>query len=305
MAIITKPGTITKGQDNSFTLNKADLLAHASVSGDAYFSSDSNWNKVVVVYRTDQGDQKQNVTFDATEVTPTANFSPSSTARDIWQVQSVVIYDFDNGSLFIPRSQLIVAEFDVDLSVIGGPTVVGWELLGGTATISGSNNEILSNTSSTCRVALEGVRFPNDSDWYVEYELNRDTDSILFMIGIVSNTGIPTFGAGPAYYIQQQASTSGNARTNEYLTNPTLPVDEGLALADLCPQNTNTKIKFANESGVIKIYKNDVEVYATTGSDLSLQTGIVAPYRFGIGFNNGLGGATTLTITDVSGAINI
>ena len=62
MAIITKGSNLEKGNEVEFTLNITDLLAHASVSGDAYFSDQSRWKKVFINYAS-QGYQKEILIF--------------------------------------------------------------------------------------------------------------------------------------------------------------------------------------------------------------------------------------------------
>ncbi len=139
MPVITKPANIQKNVPASFSLDKADLAALPSVAADAYFSNTTNWNQVLLFYRSDVGNQKEVVKFDATQTSPTANFLASSKARNIFQIQKILISDFDNGIFEVPRSALNVAEFDVDLSPL--PTllyeinpisnVAGIELLAG------------------------------------------------------------------------------------------------------------------------------------------------------------------------------
>jgi len=115
MAIITK-AAVSKGSPATFTLSKSNLAAHASVSGDAYFSDQDNWDRVIVVYRSDIGNQKEVLNFDASLSTPTDSFLVSATARDIFQVRSLTIVDHDGGTLVINRANLTTAEFDVDMT---------------------------------------------------------------------------------------------------------------------------------------------------------------------------------------------
>ena len=117
MAIITKPANIQKNVPASFSLNKAELIALPIVSSNPYFSVMSNWNKVTLFYSSSVGNQKAVLTFDASQATPTSNFLVSSKARDVFQIQKILISDFDNGIFEVPRSALTVAEFDIDFSV--------------------------------------------------------------------------------------------------------------------------------------------------------------------------------------------
>ena len=59
-------------------------------------------------------------------------FSISEKARDVFQVQSVQIFDFDGGVLDIYRSQLTTADFDIDLTPSGPSlTYITWDQLEG------------------------------------------------------------------------------------------------------------------------------------------------------------------------------
>ena len=115
MAILTKGGTPSKGSSTSFTLNITDLLAHASVSGDAYFSVQSNWDKVFLNYTSSIGGQKDFVIFKAVDsgTSDVADFSVVAEARDVFEIKSLIILDKQGGTLEIPRASLVTAEFDV------------------------------------------------------------------------------------------------------------------------------------------------------------------------------------------------
>jgi len=84
MPIITKPSTIDKNSPAEISLDKAALAAVSSVVADDYFSD-------------------------------------SDKALDIFEVQKIVIVDFDAGSITIPRSQLTTSEFDIDMSTVTPP----------------------------------------------------------------------------------------------------------------------------------------------------------------------------------------
>ena len=120
MAILTKP-TITKGQANEFDLSKSELAAISKVVNDSYFSDQANWSKVVVEYKSAEGNQHKMVTFDASDESPKANFELSEKAKDDWEVQSVKIMDFDGGYLKLVRGDLTVEEFDIALGDVQLP----------------------------------------------------------------------------------------------------------------------------------------------------------------------------------------
>lgn len=113
MPIITKAGAPVKGSPTEFTLSKSDLLLLIS---DAYYSDDTNWKSVQLNYRSSVGNQSTAVKFDPAASPCVGNFAVSSRARDIFQIHEIVIKDFDGGTLRIPRADLTVAEFDVDMT---------------------------------------------------------------------------------------------------------------------------------------------------------------------------------------------
>lgn len=136
MPMITKPASISKNAAAEITLDKTVLAALPSVVADDYFSDSSNWNEVLIYFRSSVGNQREILKFDATQATPAANFLVSEKARDVFQVQKIVIKDFDNDSFTVTRSELVVADFDVTLGAGGGgggggsgsgtPTLLNW-----------------------------------------------------------------------------------------------------------------------------------------------------------------------------------
>lgn len=126
MPIITKPVSIQKNVPASFSLDKSALAAVPSVVADSYFSDSSNWSKVLLFYKSSVGNQKEVIKFDATQPSPTADFLASEKARDIFQIQKIIITDFDNGNFEVPRTQLTVADFDVDMSGTPSTTNILW-----------------------------------------------------------------------------------------------------------------------------------------------------------------------------------
>lgn len=112
MSVITK-GSVSKGQVAQFTLNKTAL---ASLVSSTYYSNTLNWKKVVIKYKSNEGNQSITVTFDATQESPVGDFLASERALDNFEIISIQIFDFDNGSYKIKRESLSLEEFDVDLS---------------------------------------------------------------------------------------------------------------------------------------------------------------------------------------------
>jgi hypothetical protein len=114
MSIITKP-SIIKGVSAQFTLNKGMLADHPMVLADQYFQDTGNWYRVNIIYKSSPGSQYEIVEFDAKQSTPTGKFLVSEKARDLFQVEKIVILDFDGGYLEILRSSLTAEDLDVQL----------------------------------------------------------------------------------------------------------------------------------------------------------------------------------------------
>jgi len=122
MAILTKNETPAKGQRAEFQLNKADL---ADLVTDPYFQVTDNWQSVEMVYKSSIGGQRRVVKFDATQATPIANFFITNKARDIFNIEKIVINDFDGDSIIIYRSALVAAEPGTDFDVDATPAPAG------------------------------------------------------------------------------------------------------------------------------------------------------------------------------------
>ena len=112
MSIITKP-TIQKGQANSITLSKSDLVSQLETVSSSDFSDPSNWKQVVLTYESTAGNQMKRVVFDATDENPEGIFELSDKARDEFEVKTLTIFDFDGGYLKLERNELTVVEFDI------------------------------------------------------------------------------------------------------------------------------------------------------------------------------------------------
>jgi hypothetical protein len=115
MAIITKPVEgILKNVPAIFTLNKSQVLALSIVSNDEYFYDSNNWKIIILKYESSEGKQQELVRFDATLESPTGFFFVSEKARDLFEIKSLKIVDFDGDILVIPRSELTTSDFDVE-----------------------------------------------------------------------------------------------------------------------------------------------------------------------------------------------
>jgi hypothetical protein len=121
MPILTKNETPTKGQKAEFQLDKAALAALSSVSSDIYFSDIANWKQVELVYVSPIGRQRKVVKFDATQAAPVGDFFASEKSQNEFEIQYIMINDFDGGEFKVLRSELTVAEFDIDMGSVTPP----------------------------------------------------------------------------------------------------------------------------------------------------------------------------------------
>lgn len=139
MSIITKPNSIQKNEQAQISLSKSNLQAIASVEADSYFSDTNNWKEVILYYKSSEGNQKQILKFDASLQSPTATFFISNKARNEFQIQKIVIVDFDNDSFQIDRSELNTESFDI--SIGNSNSLLSW------VSLSPSNDYITTQTS--------------------------------------------------------------------------------------------------------------------------------------------------------------
>jgi hypothetical protein len=117
MPILTKNETPAKGQKAEFELDKSAL---AAIVSDLYFQDSDNWKSVEMVFKSNPGNQRRVVKFDASntvETTALASFYASDRARDIFEIEKIVINDLDGGEFRVNRSELTVAEFDIDMGI--------------------------------------------------------------------------------------------------------------------------------------------------------------------------------------------
>jgi len=135
MAILTKPGIITKGFPATFTINKENLAGLYNVRIDPYFQFAANWSKISIVYE-NQFKNSETVSFDATQLIPIAKFDVSDKVRGEFTVKAVLIFDFDGDVLVIPKDFLqSTPELQADFAVVlqGGSSttyeIASWLIL--------------------------------------------------------------------------------------------------------------------------------------------------------------------------------
>jgi hypothetical protein len=115
MAILTKPGSISKGTSVDFTLNIEDLVVHPGIT-DAYYQDPSNLKRVVFFYESAVGNQTKRVRFEIQNGVLTGKFSSSPKVRDLFHLKTIFLYDFD-GAFFALERPALSAEDKTNLDV--------------------------------------------------------------------------------------------------------------------------------------------------------------------------------------------
>lgn len=252
MAIITKPaGGIFKGIPATITLNKSELAALSSVSSDSYFSVTTNWNKVILSYKSFEGNQQEIVEFDATLASPTGFFDVSTTARNLFEIQVIKIIDFDGGIFIVPRSELVTADFDVIF--VSPPSSLSYT----TPVIYTQNEEITNNVPSVIgTVTLYSISPALPTG----LTINSTT-------GVISGT--PTVVSAAANYTVTASNSGGSTTAIVNITVEEVPVIPGAI-----QWNINANYTFNNSTGgMTTINTNMVDGFAisTTSTFLPSQ----------------------------------
>jgi hypothetical protein len=245
MPIIGKPVEILKNQDNIFTLDKVALGNESKVSSDPYFSDQANWKKVFVAYLTDVGNQVEFVDFDATLGSPTGNFRVSDKARDLWQVDALIIQDFDGGYLRFERSELTTAEFDVDFGAGPAPSFQYRNaILDGTQTIGQLGSVInAGNNLSTFTYAA-----------WVYLDSNGNTDFENEIMNINSNTGTEKM------YLTTEVDKTLKMRVGSTLNYRSVPIqyDQWVFIAVTFHSLLNSYTVYCNGQSNVLTYSTDM-----------------------------------------------
>ncbi len=267
MPIITKPSTIDKNSPAEISLDKAALAAVSSVMADDYFSDSDNWKEVFIYYKSSTGNQREILKFNATVSSPTADFLVSDKALDIFEVQKIVIVDFDAGSITIPRSQLTTSEFDVDMSVVSPSNAIVW--------VNPFTNayNIESDGGLTNGSARGGDRFVGV---FSSTQILTGDFELIFNIG---NFGLDTAfgftddpsGLGPSPFHGTVASAYGENNlhiNNAYVTYPSL---------------ANSQFKITRIGSTTSFYKDNVLITSTTAITGTKYLYASLPYLVGSG----------------------
>lgn len=105
MSLLSIP-SVTKGESAIVTLNKSELFSLSAVSSDPTFSIQANVKKCIVEYGSNPGNQKKVLQFDLSQSSPSASLFLSLKARDAFNIDRLILEDFDGDTLLVERSQL-------------------------------------------------------------------------------------------------------------------------------------------------------------------------------------------------------
>lgn len=264
MPIITKPAQIQKNVSTSITLNKSTLASNSVVASDAYFSDSSNWNQVIINYQSPVGNQKESLVFDASLSSPTASFLVSLKARDTFEVQDIVITDFDKGFLKIERADLVTADFDISFgggSGGGGASAISWNILGSNLSAFGSGGLNSSGTGwGPANNAITDIsQSSNSSDWTYIFNLSLGaTKECSF--GTTNSTGIASGYANVDYgfHIQGGGNVDISIQGNYAAVGSVTSVGSG---------NHEFKVVYTQSDYIVKFYVNSVLVHTQAPSN--------------------------------------
>jgi hypothetical protein len=184
--------SIEKGQDNVITLNKTLLN---NLFSDAYFDDANNWKSIIVIYKTPEG-QVNDMIFDAALGSPVGNFNPTDKSIDAtWEVQAILIQDFDNGSLRLNRGDLTTADFDIVISGVSTTQSAFDPALGSQTGLTYSNNNRTVTTNQNNVLAACSTQVTLDANSKIFYSIEvGNLEAIYTRIGISFSNAAPTSG---------------------------------------------------------------------------------------------------------------
>ena len=219
MALLTFGSTPTKGETTTVTLDKTELLALPEVSGDTFWSDPTNIKAVSINFKSTQGGQRRRLSFDFTQTTPTSGLALSARARNNFQIETIVLQDFDAGSFVITRSTFVastptLASLDFAVAPAGGGGG------GGDTTPPALSSSSLSiGTVTDTSIAITWVDATDDvtSQSQLEYKVVYSTiSSHLDNIVSAESLGTVAYDWTPASSNSGSATISGLSASTQY-----------------------------------------------------------------------------------------
>jgi hypothetical protein len=245
MPIITKPSVIEKNVPASFSLSKSSLAAVTSVAASPWFGDTANWKKVTLNYLSQQYGEMLFVSFDATQVSPTGTWLAPAICQDIFEIVSISITDFANGTFRVPTSELNTAEFLIDMAAtsfftapLGADT---YTIVDNNITKASGVDSFGCNIISTATITSSG---------YVQFTNN-------------SVAGVTGFLAG----LSKDPRESSAASIDYAINNGTLGYEiyeSGVLKLRTGSPTDGDIIKVSNNSGVVTYYVNSSLIYTSS-----------------------------------------
>lgn len=296
MSIITKPTIIQKQIPANFILNKLNLSNIHIVASDEYFSNINNWKYVIIYYKSTLTKQKEILVFDALEDSPIAKFLISGKAVGSFEVQKIVIQDFDNGTLVIKRNHLDFENIDVTLTEI---IQTKWFSLADSTEYITTENSVsnLSNNKINIistqkfegniklKATFTGGNNLNSKIGFqsIEAQENNSNNSIDFGFLIQTNT------SGHRLYTILPINFNSVAKTQaQYPNTIKSDVNKNIILF----VGDTLQLVYNKTEDVIKYFVNDVKIKETKMSEVGLSPAIF--YSIGMQLNNSTSGFTNI-----------
>lgn len=111
--MINIPQSLLKETSLTFTLDKTDFFAAIT---DPYFSIEANVNKIVFVYKSSVGHQRKKIEFLTSQEIPSDTVVFSSKANDLFNLEKIIMIDYDNGSIAISEKIVPIEKRTLSLS---------------------------------------------------------------------------------------------------------------------------------------------------------------------------------------------
>ena len=256
MPIITKPSTIEKDVPATFTLDKTALAALPVVAANAWYGDMTHWKRVILNYVSVQYGESLFVTFDATQASPTGTWLAPAICQDVFEIVSISITDFANGTFRVPTSSLNQAEFAIDMA--SGITYIDYNTLyAGISTNAFGAVTVDSGTSPNLAKAT-GVSYIGQD---FSFTFNIEPTLPDGFVCVISDTITNAFGSLYVGFIN--LGTPNALRV--YFLGSVIGSD-----ITLLPSGNTLKIE--RVSGDLTLYVNDVSVYNIIGFNPSIET---------------------------------
>lgn len=254
MALITLPSIPERGVSQQYSINMTEL---SSLVTDAYFNDQENLQLVNVVYKSAVSNQLMKISFiptGASSLNANANFFLD--ARDLFDIQSIVLQDKQNGRYVLYAADIPdVANYEVNFA---GPVLnyVNWDLFTSGFTLAAegfiSKAGAVSDFGTCPRSSM-----PMPGDFELIFEA-LDTDILNgWCVGASKSLTSPENGANQFVFLsdggQMKVYTTGSFRVSS------VPLVVG----------TNT-FKVSRTNGVISFFinSNPTAVYTEAVSDI-------------------------------------